>query len=188
MSSTADSEAILHAVLDGWKAGVDTHEPEWVAARFTTDAIFQGLHPYSVGRRGIAAYDESQPLGLTAQYQILETRRLADDLVLDYQNVEFGFADRPPLAVRPLPVAEAPDGRLVYRPLPGLPPALTAAAPFDGQWRPMRAAHCEAIGAFAADSRLCGTSWTVQADTSSTRCTEAGPFHRCPHAPGQTCA
>jgi ketosteroid isomerase-like protein len=95
MSSTADSEAILHAVLDEWKAGVNAHEPGRVAARFTADAIFQGLHPYSVGRRGIAAYDESQPLGLTAQYQILETRRLADDLVLGYQNVEFGSLTGP---------------------------------------------------------------------------------------------
>lgn len=66
MNSTTDSdtEAILRGVLDQWKAAVDGHEPEQVAARFTEDAIFQGLHPYSVGRPGIAAYYASQPVGL----------------------------------------------------------------------------------------------------------------------------
>lgn len=99
MSSDTDNEAILRGVLDGWKAAVDAHEPEQVAAGFTEDAIFQGLHPYSVGRQGIAAYYDSQPMGMTAQYRILETRRLADDLVLGYQSVEFGFTDRPALTV-----------------------------------------------------------------------------------------
>jgi uncharacterized protein (TIGR02246 family) len=99
MSTTTDDEAILRGVLDQWKAAVDAHEPEQVAARFTEDAIFQGLHPYSVGRRGVAAYYDSQPVGMTARYRILETRRLADDLLLGYQSVEFGFTDRLPLAV-----------------------------------------------------------------------------------------
>jgi len=102
MNSTTDSdtEAILRGVLDQWKAAVDGHEPEEVAARFTEDAIFQGLHPYSVGRDGVAAYYASQPLGMTARYEILETRRLAEDVVLGYQNVVFGFTDRPPLTVK----------------------------------------------------------------------------------------
>jgi uncharacterized protein (TIGR02246 family) len=99
MTGTTDDEAILGSVLEQWKAAVDAHEPEQVAACFTEDAIFQGLHPYSVGRQGIAEYYESQPLGMTAQYQILETRRLADDLVLGYHSVEFAFTDRPPLTV-----------------------------------------------------------------------------------------
>ncbi|MFE2035064.1 YybH family protein [Streptomyces scopuliridis] len=99
MTSTTDNETILRGVLDQWKAAVDAHEPERVAARFTEDAIFQGLHPYSVGRQGVAEYYGSQPLGMTARYQILETRRLADDLVLGYQSVEFDFTDRPPLTV-----------------------------------------------------------------------------------------
>jgi hypothetical protein len=43
---------ILRGVLDEWKAGVDAHEPQKVAAVFTEDAIFQGLRPYSVGRDG----------------------------------------------------------------------------------------------------------------------------------------
>jgi uncharacterized protein (TIGR02246 family) len=98
-SSSEGREAILGAVLDRWKSAVDRHDPEQVAAQFTEDAIFQGLHPYSVGRAGVAAYYDSQPLGMTAEYRILETRRLADDLVLGYLAVEFSFTDRPTVSV-----------------------------------------------------------------------------------------
>ncbi|MGI5459775.1 YybH family protein [Streptomyces sp. CA-249302] len=100
MTTTTDDKAILNSVLDEWRAGVDAHQPERVAARFTEDAIFQGLHPYSVGRQGVAAYYDSQPLGMKAAYRILETRRLADDLVLGYLDVDFTFTDRPTLAVK----------------------------------------------------------------------------------------
>ncbi|MBQ0992364.1 SgcJ/EcaC family oxidoreductase [Micromonospora sp. PSH03] len=94
------SEAqILRTVLDRWKSAVDAHEPDRVAACFTDDAIFQGLQPYTVGRAGVAAYYAGQPLGLTAAYDIREIRRLADDVVLGYLDVEFGFTDRPALTV-----------------------------------------------------------------------------------------
>jgi hypothetical protein len=58
-----------------------------------------GLHPYSVGRQGVADYYDSQPLGMTAAYRILETRQLSDDLVLGYLSVDFSFTDRPTLNV-----------------------------------------------------------------------------------------
>lgn len=99
MNSTTDSEAILRGVLDRWKDAVDRHEPQQVADRFTPDAIFQGLHPYSIGRPGIAAYYDSQPIGMTAAYRILETRRPADDLVLGYLSVDFSFTDRDTISV-----------------------------------------------------------------------------------------
>jgi uncharacterized protein (TIGR02246 family) len=99
MTSAADREAILRGVLDQWKAGVDAHEPEQVAATFTEDAIFQGLHPYSVGRHGVADYYASQPIGMKAEYRILETRQVADDAVLGYLSVDFSFTGRPALAV-----------------------------------------------------------------------------------------
>ena len=99
MSSTADNEKILRGVLDEWKAAVGAHEPERVASAFTEDAIFQGLHPYSVGRQGVAGYYDSQPLGMTADYRILETRQPADGLVLGYMSVDFSFTDRPTLTV-----------------------------------------------------------------------------------------
>ena len=94
-----ENEDILRGVLDRWKAAVDAHDPERVASYFTEDAIFQGLHPYSVGRQGIADYYGSQPLGMTATYKTLEARRLAGDLVLGFLSVGFSFADRPTLTV-----------------------------------------------------------------------------------------
>ncbi|MFD6285426.1 YybH family protein [Streptomyces sp. NPDC060205] len=99
MSDMTDSAAVLRGVLDRWKAAVDQHEPQRVAAQFTEDAIFQGLRPHSVGRPGVAAYYASQPPGLTAEYRILETRRPAGDLVLGYLSVDFSFTDRPTLTV-----------------------------------------------------------------------------------------
>jgi len=93
------NETILRGVLDRWKAAVDAHEPERVAATFTEDAIFQGLHPYGVGGKAVSEYYDSQPLGLTAKYRILETRRIASDVVLGYLAVDFSFSDRPTLPV-----------------------------------------------------------------------------------------
>ncbi|MCX4766453.1 SgcJ/EcaC family oxidoreductase [Streptomyces sp. NBC_01275] len=113
-TATTDGDAILRRVLDRWKSAVDAHDPQRVASGFTEDAIFQGLHPYSVGRAGIAAYYDSQPLGMTAAYRILETRRLADDLVLGYLDVDFAFTDRPTLAVKLAVLAKrAQDGWLI---------------------------------------------------------------------------
>lgn len=89
----------LSTLLDQWKAGVDAHDPAAVAKLFTDDAIFQGLHPYSIGPAGVAQYYESQPPGLKADYEILESRQLTDDLVLGYLKVAFSFVDRPTLEV-----------------------------------------------------------------------------------------
>jgi uncharacterized protein (TIGR02246 family) len=100
MNAATDSQAILRSVLDQWKAAVDKHEPERVASIFTEDAIFQGLHPYSVGRKGIAEYYDSQPAGMTAEYRIVEVRRIADDLVLGYLDASFSFPARPALGVK----------------------------------------------------------------------------------------
>jgi uncharacterized protein (TIGR02246 family) len=87
-----DAEALRDA-LDRWKAGIDAHEPERVCEVFTKDAIFQGLRPYSVGRQGVIDYYASQPVGLTVEYQILQTRRLAADQVLGYVHADFTFPD-----------------------------------------------------------------------------------------------
>ena len=57
---------------------------------FTEDAIFQGLHPYSVGRQGVADY-YAPSRRMTVTYRILETRRPADDLVLGYARADFAF-------------------------------------------------------------------------------------------------
>src|SRR5262249_28537314 len=96
--ATSDRE-ILGSVLDEWKSGVDAHDPKRVASYFTGDTIFQGLHPYSVGPIGVAEYYEAQPIGMTAAYEIRETRRLADDVLLGYLSVDFTFTDRPVVSV-----------------------------------------------------------------------------------------
>jgi uncharacterized protein (TIGR02246 family) len=93
------TEEILRDVLDQWKAGVDAHEPQRVAEVFTEDAIFQGLRPYSVGRQGVADYYASQPRGMTVTYQVLETRRPTDELVLGYVRADFAFLDRPTVSL-----------------------------------------------------------------------------------------
>lgn len=87
-----DTDALRDA-LERWKAGIDAHQPERVAEVFTEDAIFQGLRPYSVGRQGVINYYASQPVGLTVDYQVLETRRLAPDQVLGYVHADFTFPD-----------------------------------------------------------------------------------------------
>jgi uncharacterized protein (TIGR02246 family) len=85
---------VLRDVLDQWKAGIDAHEPQKVAAVFTEDAIFQGLHPYSVGRDGVVKYYDSQPAGMTVSYRILETRTPTPELVLGYVRADFAFPGR----------------------------------------------------------------------------------------------
>ena len=100
MATTSETETeILSTVLDQWKSAVDAHDPRRVAAGFTEDAIFQGLHPYSVGRDGIAEYYDSQPIGMVANYTVLQTRRLAEDIVLGYLDVDFTFSDQPTVHV-----------------------------------------------------------------------------------------
>ena len=99
MSISDGTEAVVRSVMDLWKAAVDRHEPGEVAAQFTEDAIFQGLHPYSVGKPGVAAYYDSQPPGMAAAYRILEIREPAEGLVLGYLAVDFSFPDRPTVSV-----------------------------------------------------------------------------------------
>jgi muconolactone delta-isomerase len=98
-AAAADEAAVLDAVLTRWKAAVDAHQPDQVAALFTTDAIFQGLHPYTVGPAGVAEYYAAQPMGMTAAYTLRESRSLGDGLVLGYFTVDFGFTDRATIAV-----------------------------------------------------------------------------------------
>ncbi|MER6062329.1 SgcJ/EcaC family oxidoreductase [Streptomyces sp. NPDC001792] len=99
MNGTAEQEAIVRGVMDRWKSAVDAHEPQQAASVFTEDAIFQGLRPFSVGRQGITDYYDSQPIGLRADFEVLETRRLAQDVLLGYLGVDFSFTDRPTIQV-----------------------------------------------------------------------------------------
>ncbi|MCV7254220.1 SgcJ/EcaC family oxidoreductase [Mycobacterium hackensackense] len=103
------SEDIVRTVLDEWKAGIDTHDPARVAAVFTEDAVFQGLHPYTVGRDGVFAYYEGQPHGLTVDYRMYEIRRPAEQVLLGYGHADFTRPDGTVLALM-LGVAVTRDG------------------------------------------------------------------------------
>src|SRR5258708_20985062 len=47
--ASPDEADRLDADLTRWQAAVNAHQPEHVAAMCTTDPIYQGLHPYTVG-------------------------------------------------------------------------------------------------------------------------------------------
>jgi uncharacterized protein (TIGR02246 family) len=88
------TEEVLRSLLDQWKRGIDAHDPHRVANMFTTDAIFQGLQPFSIGPRGVFEYYDGQPEGMTVEYRILESRRLSTDVAFDYLAAEFAYVDR----------------------------------------------------------------------------------------------
>jgi uncharacterized protein (TIGR02246 family) len=90
MTDTTDLDSVLIRTLDSWADGVRRHEPERVATYFTEDAIFQGFdRTNTVGRPGVAAYYDKQPVGLTPTFTVIETRPLAADAFLAYVDVDF---------------------------------------------------------------------------------------------------
>lgn len=90
-----DAAEIIVRVMDEWRAGIDGHDAGRVAAVFTEDAVFQGLRPYGVGRPAVAEYYDSQPVGMTVAYRVLESRCPANDVVFGYLAATFSFTDRP---------------------------------------------------------------------------------------------
>ena len=95
--SSYDTLAKLHLAgrLDEIDDVVDAQEPECVVDAFTDAAIFQGLHPYSVGRQAVAAYYAAQPRGIAVWDLILKTRSPSNDLVLGYVSAQFTFPEPP---------------------------------------------------------------------------------------------
>ncbi len=90
MTVTTEQDAALIRVLGGWADAVRRHEPKRVAAYFTEDAIFQGFDRTPVvGRAGVAAYYDKQPVGLTPTYTVLETRSFSEDTFLAFVDVDF---------------------------------------------------------------------------------------------------
>lgn len=108
------STQALRGVLDAWQQKIAEHDFNGVAALFADDAVFQGLRPYTVGKAGVAAYYDSQPLGMTVDYRIREARGLADNVTLGWIEAEFSFAgeSRPPLPVSLTVVVR--DGRIAH--------------------------------------------------------------------------
>ena len=86
--------SILTEVLNGWANGIREHEPERVASYFTENALFQGVAPtHSIGRLGVITYYDSQPVGLSPQFRILEHRQLCDATLISYIDVDFTHPD-----------------------------------------------------------------------------------------------
>jgi uncharacterized protein (TIGR02246 family) len=88
------TEADLRALLDQWAGGIAEHRPAEVAALFTENALFQGFDPGpGFGRDYITGYYAKQPLGLTADYELLAARELAPGVVAAYARVLFTRPD-----------------------------------------------------------------------------------------------
>ncbi len=119
VESPAGTETVdetLRNVLNQWKDGVDAHDPQRVADAFSTDAIFQGLRPFSVGQGGVLEYYDSQPAGMTVDFSILESRRLGADILLGYLDAVFTYPDRSAVHLRIGVVTTRTDGdwRITY--------------------------------------------------------------------------
>jgi len=89
-----DGEQPLPALLGAWADAIARHEPAEVAALFTEDALFQGFDPEpGSGRDVVEAYYGKQPLGLTAEWELLRVRRLSADTEIGYARVLFRRPD-----------------------------------------------------------------------------------------------
>jgi uncharacterized protein (TIGR02246 family) len=124
----------LRVVLDQWRAAIDAHQPHEVAELFTEDAIFQGLRPYSVGRRGVEQYYSSQSPGMTVDYRIRESRTLTTDLVLGYVAADFRFPHGPTIAIHlGVLIRNGSDGwRIAYYQASRAEPPVTASDATEG--------------------------------------------------------
>ena len=91
--STA-AEQDLRDVLDRWAAGIAERRPADVAALFTEDALFQGFDPApGFGRDFIAGYYAKQPIGLSAEYELIAVREVAPRVWSAYARVQFNRPD-----------------------------------------------------------------------------------------------
>ncbi|CAN5687663.1 hypothetical protein BH11ACT6_BH11ACT6_29590 [soil metagenome] len=90
-----EAAQIIVDVMDEWQTAIEAHDPGRVAEVFTEEAVFQGLRPYGIGRQAVADYYESQPVGMTVSYRILESRRVADDVTLGYLIATFSYPAKP---------------------------------------------------------------------------------------------
>jgi hypothetical protein len=80
--------------LTVWKLAFDRHRPEGMDELFSRDALFQGLSPTLLtGRKEIYAYYEALPPGITATFQIMQARQLAQHLVCGFAAVHFTYPD-----------------------------------------------------------------------------------------------
>jgi uncharacterized protein (TIGR02246 family) len=112
--STIDSTARVRTVtevLDAWANGIREHQPERVASYFTEDALFQGFDKtQTIGRPGVVAYYDKQPVGLSPAFRILEHRQLSDEALIAYVDVDFTRPDGVVIPVHLTAVLELTEG------------------------------------------------------------------------------
>jgi len=93
-SETTPAEREVRTLLDAWAAAIDERRPDDVAGLFAQDALFQGFDPEpGFGREFIAGYYAKQPVGLTAEYELVSTRDLGPGALVAYARVLFGRPD-----------------------------------------------------------------------------------------------
>ncbi|MDP9987400.1 uncharacterized protein (TIGR02246 family) [Arthrobacter oryzae] len=92
---------VLADSLAAWKLAFDRHRPEDMVGLFTHDALFQGLSPtLRTGRSEIFGYYHALPPGITASFQIIQARQLAQHLVCGFARVQFVYLDGRTLPVQ----------------------------------------------------------------------------------------
>lgn len=85
---------VLAESLVAWKLAFDRHRPEDMAGLFSPDALFHGLSPTLLtGRKEIFGYYDALPPGITATFQIVQARQLAQHLVCGFAAVRFTYPD-----------------------------------------------------------------------------------------------
>ncbi|MER7800939.1 nuclear transport factor 2 family protein [Streptomyces parvulus] len=96
----ATSEAVFAQVLDIWKHGIDVHDTAEIGSAFAEDALFQGGKPEpSRGRASVVAYYDPDPL-TGVEYEIIDARRPADDVIVGYAAAHFAFPGDAPTVHR----------------------------------------------------------------------------------------
>lgn len=77
-------------VLERWKSAFDNHQPDTMAALFTSDALFQGFGPkVTAGRDDVRAYYEAVPDNRSADVTVLHTYRIGEDTAGGFADVTF---------------------------------------------------------------------------------------------------
>lgn len=85
---------VLAESLAAWKLAFDRHRPEDMVGLFAHDALFQGLSPtLRTGCKEVFGYYHDLPPGITASFQIVQARHLAQHLVCGFAAVQFNYQD-----------------------------------------------------------------------------------------------
>lgn len=73
----------IESVLDAWKAAFDAGDPQAIASLYTADAMFiGGIGGVHVGRRSIEDYFEKNSSPSIVAFRDVQTRAIADQVVL----------------------------------------------------------------------------------------------------------